>query len=317
MRKLIYILIPGLAAISACQRKLEVDSLGNFSVTADSAAYHAGGNATFTFSGSPNTITFYSGEPGHIYDLRNRVSEAGKATLQFSSALNAGVQTGSLALMASTDFKGVAVGDTATTIANIKAAKWTDITSRAKLAANATTTASGAIDLTDMAGTSVYLAFKYLGQAGSIQNKWTITGLTITNTLKDGSVYTIANLLANNSPITSNFGGVPTYSPGWVAYPVNNTFTWVVSAGTSLVITGASTAALATADSEAWTIMGPVDLTKVTPDVGVAIKGITLPLPSYTYVYGKAGMYKATFIAGNATRDAGASSVTALDVMVE
>jgi hypothetical protein len=102
-----------------------------------------------------------------------------------------------------------------------------------------------------------------------------------------------------------------------VAYPVSNTFTWVVSAGTSLVITGAATAALATADSEAWTVMGPVDLTKVTPDVGVAIKGITLPLPSYTYQYAKPGNYKATFIAGNATRDNVVSSISALDVMVQ
>jgi len=317
MRKLIFILIPGLAVFTACQRKLEVDSMASFSVTPDSVSYHAGGNVNFNFGGSPNTITFYSGEPGHIYDLRNRISEAGKAILQFSSALNAGVQTGSLALMASTDFKGVAVADTATTIANIKAATWTDITSRAKLATNATTTASGAIDLTDMAGTPVFLAFKYLGQAGSIQNKWTISGLTVTNTLKDGSVYTIANLLANNSPITSNFGGVPTYSPGWVAYPVSNTFTWVVSAGTSLVITGAATAVAATAPSEAWTIMGPVDLKKVTPDVGVAIKSITLPLPSYTYVYGKAGNYKATFIAGNATRDNEVTNISTIDVTVQ
>lgn len=317
MRKLIQILIPGLAFLTACQRKLEVDSLGNFSVTPDSAAYHAGSHVTFNFGGSPNTITFYSGEPGHVYELRNRISEAGKATLQFSSALNAGTQTGSLALMASTDFKGVVVGDTVTTIANIGAATWTDISSRAKLATNATTTASGPIDLTDMAGKPVYLAFKYLGQAGSIQNKWTITGLTVTNTLKDGSMYTIANLLASNSPITSNYGGVATYSPGWVAYPVSNTITWVVSAGTSLVITGATTAAAATANAEAWTIMGPVDLTKVTPDAGVAIKSITLPLPNYTYVYNKAGNYKATFIAGNASRDKEADRVSALDLTIE
>lgn len=165
----------------------------------------------FKFEGAPTTITFYSGEPGRQYQYRNRKSEAGKATLQFTSALNAGAQTGSLLLMASTDFKGVVPGDTAATQANIKAAKWTDITSRANLAANATATASGAIDLSDLStGTPVYLAFKYLATAGSIQNKWTITGLTVTNTLKDASVYTIASLAVNNSPITTNYGGVST-----------------------------------------------------------------------------------------------------------
>jgi hypothetical protein len=107
--------------------------------------------------------------------------------------------------------------------------------------------------------------------------------------------------VANNTPITSNYGGVNTFSPGWVTYAISNTFQWTISAGTSLVITGAATAPLATADAEAWTIMGPLDLTKVVPDAGVAIKSITAALPSYQYRYGTAGNYQAAFVATNAT----------------
>ena len=51
-----------------------------------------------------------------------------------------------------------------------------------------------------------------------------------------------------------------------------------------VVITGASTAAAATAPAESWAIMGAVDLRKVTPDAGLAVKDITnepaVPIPA-------------------------------------
>lgn len=316
MRKYLFLVV--LAASAACQRKLDVDFISNFGVNVDSTTHTAGTAVNFSFIGNPNTITFYSGEPGHVYANRNRVSVAGTPTLQFSSALNSGSQAGSLLLLASTDFKGVAVGDTATTITNIQSAAWTDITSRANLATSATAAASGNVDLTDLAagGKPIFLAFKYIGQAGSIQNKWTITGLTVTNTLKDGSVYTIANLVANNTPVTSNYGGVTTYSPGWVVYTPHNTFGWTVTAGTSLVVAGAATVAAATDNAEAWTIMGALDLRKVTPDIGVAVKSITAVQPAYVYTYAKAGGYAATFVAENATRDKADSAVRTINLTI-
>lgn len=306
IQTLYYITIAGLLALASCKRSTDVPSVASFTATADSSTHTLGVAATFRFTGNPDYITFYSGETGRRYAYRNRVSEAGTATLQFTSALNAGAQANSLHLVVSSDFKGVVTGDTVTTRANIAAATWTDITSRATLATSSTAVASGAVDVTDFAtaGKPVYIAFKYVADAGSIQNKWTITGLTVTNTLADASVYTIANLVANNTPITTNYGGVSTFSPGWLPFPVSNTFNWVVTAGTSLVITGAATAALATASSEAWVLMGALNLQKVTPDVGVAIKNMSAQLPAYTYTYSAAGTYNAVFVAANANKDA-------------
>jgi len=303
MRIFFIIIAAGLAALAGCQKRLAVDPVGSFGVTADSAAYHAGSIATFTFSGNPDIITFYSGELGHRYTYRSRIDAAGTPKLQFTSALNAGAQPNSLLLLVSTDFKGVVVGDTVTTKTNMSTATWTDITSRATLATGATAVASGAIDLSDIAagGKPIYIAFKYLATAGSIQNKWTITGLSVTNSLPDNTVYTIANLAASNTPITSNYAGVNTFSPGWVTYTVSNTYAWTVTAGTSLVIAGAATVPLATASAESWTFVGPVDLQKVTPDVGVPIKLITATLPSYQYAYSTTGSYNAVFFAANAT----------------
>lgn len=285
---------------SSCQQKIDLASVASFQVATDSASYNVGSKTIFNFSGNPYTITFYSGEIGHRYAYRNRTSTAGTPLLNFTSALNSGVQLNSLQVVVSSDFKGIVAGDSATTISNLGSATWTDITSRANLATNSTATAS-AINLLDIAsaGKPVYIAFKYTAQSGSVQNKWTITGLTLTNQLSDGSIYTIANLVANTTPITSNYAGVNTFSPGWVPYNVKNTYNWVVTAGTSLVITGATTAATATSNAEAWVIMGSIDLTKVTQDVGVAIKNIAAQLPSYPYPYGAAGIYTATFVASS------------------
>jgi hypothetical protein len=48
-----------------------------------------------------------------------------------------------------------------------------------------------------------------------------------------------------------------------------------------------------------------------------AIKSITLALPSYTYVYSKAGSYTATFVAANATPDAENSAVYTVDLTIQ
>src|ERR1044072_2642236 len=125
MRKLLFLLVPGLTVFAACDKKLAVDAL-SFNVTPDSTTYHAGSNVKFTFEGDPTIITFYSGEQGRQCEYCNRVSAAGIPTLQFSTALNSGAQTGSLLLMVSKDFEGVVAGDTAATGRNINKAGWTD-----------------------------------------------------------------------------------------------------------------------------------------------------------------------------------------------
>jgi hypothetical protein len=275
----------------------------------------------FAFTGNPDIITFYSGEIGKKYENKDRVTAAGIPQLQFSTIRANGVQTSSLAVMVSSDFKGIVANmiygvftrDTATTNANIAAATWTDITSRATLSTGGTTAVpSGLIDLSDFAtqGKPVYVAFKYVASVGSIQNKWTISALSLNNVLPDGSAYTIASL---NGPITAitNYG-VTTYGPGWAVSfdPAKdaNKYAWVYTDKTSLVITGASTVAAATAPAEAWAIMGPIDLSRVTPDMGVGIKAISARLASYQYKYSTAGTYNAVFVASNNTID-GTSSV--------
>lgn len=329
-----YIIAIAALALAACNKKQDVPS-PTFSVTAVKnngsapASFAPGDTVNFKFTGNPNIITFYSGEVGKRYQYINRTQAVGTAQLQFTSQRANGTQTGSLSLLVSADFKGVAlktlagvqVRDTAVTNANIAAATWTDITSRATIPTTTTATASGVIDLSDIAkqGKPVYLAFKYNAASGTIQNKWTITNFAINNVLGDGTSYTIANLNSPAKPL-SNYG-VASFSPGWAVSfdPAKdaNSYNWVYTDGTSLVITGATTAATATASAEAWAITGPVDLTKVTPDAGVAIKAIIAQLPNYPYVYALAGGYNAVFVATNATADDSKTTVQQVSVTVK
>lgn len=298
MKRLIHtsIFFAGLLILQACNRNEFVQL--TFDVSTSKSSYQVGGNIGYNFTGNPYLITFYSGELGKRYENRNRFTAQGTPKLHFTSLIANGAQTGSLHIMVSSDFLGVVKGNDSITISNIPKASWNDITSRATLSSG-TSTASGAIDLSNFAALEkpVYIAFKYTAESGSIQRKWTITGLTVTNTLPDATTYTLANL---TSTAITNYGNSYLFSPGWVAYKVSNAFNWVVTSGSSLVITGATTAAAATIAAEAWVITGPINLRTVTADLGVPIKNIATRMLSYTNKYTTAGTYTATFVGSNA-----------------
>lgn len=298
MRTLYISVAFGMIALASCNKQISLDKL-SFDVTADSASYKPGSKATFTFSGKADNITFYPGVVGRRYEFRERTEAAGAAQLQFRTALNAGTQPNTLALMISTDFPG---GVTATSSPSIvTGATWTDITSRATWATSATVVPSGVVDLSDYAtaGKPVYIAFKYSAAAGAIQNRWTITNLSLRNVLTDGTSYVLdtlpALLIVNNYGVGSNM-------PGWANATVNNTFRWTLSTS-SMVIAGATTAAAATAPAEAWAITGPINLKKVTPDAGITVQTMANLNGPYAYTYSAPGNYQAVFVASNANRD--------------
>lgn len=286
--------------IGGCEEELVAPS--GFDVTSNdsiSVVVKKGIPVTFKLDGNADIVYFYSGENGKRYEYINRASSPGLPQLQFSSLRANGKQDGMLRVMVSLDFPGITVGTDSisreATNKKISAATWTDITSRCILSTG-TTVSSGAVDLSDFAqtGKPVFIAFKYLAQAGSIQNKWTISALTVKNTLSDGTVYTIAN---TTNAVIANYGVSTIVSPGWVHYTFTNTYFWALTSN-NLVITGATSVAAAKADAEAWTLMGPVDLNKVSPDIGTHLKGYSdATLEEYTYTYASAGTYTATFVA--------------------
>lgn len=292
---------------TACRKTLSTGD-ANFDVTVNATTLHPGDTLRFSFAGNPDVISFYSGEPGKRYEYRNRTTAGGTPTLKFRTARANGSQANSLALLVSNNFPGVLVKDTAATISQINSATWTDISARTEFSSGPVKP-SGNIDLSDFsaAGKPVFIAFKYSGYTGTTQNKWTIDSFAVTHTLADGTSYVIANMNAYNIPFT-NYGAT-TYSPGFFACKVSNNYNWSVGS-TSLVITGATSAGAATAPAEAWVITGPIDLKKVTPDAGVAVKTVSQTAADlkYIYKYGTAGTYQAVFSGGQVS--AGESNYT-------
>lgn len=294
-----YILVTALAACSliACNKSLSTAD-ENFEVNVNKTELTASDTAQFNFIGNPDIITFYSGEIGKRFEYRNRGTADGTPLLRFRSIRANGSQTNSLSVMVSSNFEGVLVKDTPTTVNRITAANWTDITSRATLSTGATAAvASGNIDLSDFSAQNkpVYIAFKYQGFTGSAQNKWTLDSFTVKNVLADGTSYEIANMNVSTTAYTNY--GVAAYSPGFSAFKVTNNISWVVNAA-SLVITGAT--ATAPSAAEAWVILGPLDLKKVTPDVGVQVKNVSQKADElkFSYKYPSVGSYNAVFYGG-------------------
>jgi len=307
-----------IAMACSCSKPFS-NGTAEFSVSTERLNLNAGDTARFSFTGNPDIITFYSGEPGKRFAYRNRVEAQGQPVVNFSTVRANGTQPNTLQLMISSDFKGVVRGDTPSTKSNIAAAVWTDITSRATLSSNGTAAIpSGNIDLSDFAaaGVPVYFAFKYVAAAGSIQPRWTITNFTIRNVLDDGTSYVIGNMNTSNSPYTNY--GVTTYSPGFAAYTLQNNFNWSVSTA-NLMITGATTAGAATAPAEAWLFIGPVNLRKVTPDIGQVIKSGSQSIAdlNFYYRYNTAGNYKATFSGGRVSSEESSLTNHTLNLSVQ
>ncbi|WP_316813111.1 DUF5017 domain-containing protein [Pedobacter heparinus] len=333
-------MLAGVLLFAACDKTLEEKQ-----VTFDVSSTKIDGQAsdTFTekdtivyqFNGNAEVVTFYSGIVGQRYEFKDRITAKGIPQLTFSTIRATGAQANSLQLLVSSDFKGVVAKsktvqgvvtqDTAATMSNIAVANWTNISTRATWSTGATAAvSSGVIDLSDFdKGVPVFIAFKYLATAGATQNKWTISALSLNNVLPDNTVYTQANFAAPNQSITNY--GVNTPGLGWLSTfdeGLNkNRYRWVYSSGIgaagTLVITGATSAGAATAGAEAWAILGPIDLRKVSPDAGLPIKDVNKLMKSYADATGYTeGKYKVTFVASNNTVNGTSDVVRQLPIAI-
>jgi len=303
---------------TACHKTLSTGDAA-FGVTVEKTTLSLGDTARFGFTGNPDVISFYSGEVGKRYDYRNRISADGIPLLRFRTIRANGSQANSLALLVSNNFEGVLTTDTATTIGRIKNAAWTDITARATLSTGAAgAVSSGNIDLSDFSVQEkpVFIAFKYLGYVGSAQSKWTIDSFSVKNILADGTSYITANMNEYNIAYTNY--GVTSYSPGFSAYKASSVYNWTITSS-SLVITGAASAGAATTAAEAWVILGPLNLKKVTPDAGMPVKNTSQKAGDlkYNYMYTAIGEYHAVFAGGKISVDESEYNTTSFQIIVK
>lgn len=175
---------------ASCSKEIGATKMPAFDVQTDATTYQAGKAITFNISGgNADYITFYPGTPLNEYQYRNGhvVDAAGAgALLSFTTGVSGGVQTNQLALMASTNFDGNYTYD------RVKAATWTDITSRFVLAPDGTAKASTEQDISDLLapGKPIYIAFKYLTKpqaTNGLASKWAITTFLMNSKLKLGT----------------------------------------------------------------------------------------------------------------------------------
>lgn len=272
--KNIFLLLVVCFLLGAC-KKNDIGSLA-FDVSTSGLTFSVMDTVAFQFTGNPDNITFYSGEPGHNFANRNRTKVAGIPQLDFTSFIKNGTQTNSLQLLASTDFTGVYDS------ANVVNATWADITGRAVLSTGLDNTPSGPIDLSDfvVSGKPIFLAFRYTGKAGSTQRAWVFRSFNVINRVPDEPSFALANI--NNA--------------GWLAISIKGPAKWTIAA--DLVRfdgpTGTSTVA-----NEDYIITKALYPDKVNPDVGVALKNMSTYLPGYTYHFDTPGTYKIAFVASN------------------
>ncbi|RPE05726.1 DUF5017 domain-containing protein [Chitinophaga lutea] len=277
MRKVFYTLAAAML-LAACKK--DKVSMPDFQVHTSSLTYKVGDTVKFIFTGNPDNISFFSGEPGRNYEFRKRTSAANDLRIEFGSWVQFGVIYPNLQLLVSNNYNGKA------TAADIQAATWTDISSRAKFSTGADNTPSGLLSLKEFArpqkdSAMVYVAFRYTDTKKTQgQNRWVIRTFSATNVSDDGVVTPLAVMATG----------------GWQQVDFKNpAAVWSITTAQLLMFGGNATAD----DNEDWVISKGFNPWQIAPDAGAGLKNVSGVMNEYAYVYKKPGTYKVVFDASN------------------
>ncbi|MDD7887838.1 DUF5017 domain-containing protein [Flavivirga sp. 57AJ16] len=295
MKKTIYV-ISGLLLlillVESCEDLQEVET-PQYEVAFSTTA-KVGEPIEFMVENAPNFLSFYSGEFGHEYKNRTRTNAEGIINMSFDSSQNwqNGISrsTQSLSVQVSSDYDGTGTPEA---IAN---ATWTDISDRFTLATDRTYdyTNSGIADITDLAadGKPVFIAFKIyaIGKVseGNRQGEYRLDNFNIELAVS-GESYS----LPKADMTTPGFNMVNV-----AGFNDNTVFDhWVLWDNDFYRIKGEQ----ADYTNEDWLITEPINLTGVTPDIGISLKTYSAQLETFRHTYTEAGTYTVTFVGSNET----------------
>jgi hypothetical protein len=295
MKKTIFTLSVLGLSLAACSEN-EIQAPDDFAVSASKLKYKLSDSVQFKISGVPDNITFYSGEPGKEYDKRDLFSsDEGTLTLQFNSQTRAGATLPrNISVLVSTDFNGEYNEQ------SVKAAKWTDITSRAVLPANTASNAdvmSGEINLDDLKvkDKPMYFAFRYVSEnaAGTAQRYWNMGRMFLINKVPGNGDFEITSTIEKGMFQVVEFEGADNK--------------WTINTGTATSHRLIHTAnAINTEPDDDWIISRGFQVFQTLGNKknAVNVKSISGGTPeTFSWLYSAPGTYKATFIALNANRD--------------
>lgn len=291
MKKYLFVILSTTLIISCT--KYTVQEPGDFDVITDKTEYAVGDTVNFIFTGNPDYIIFYSGEPGKDYayaDTRNVAPDS--VLLTFSTNTTAASSTtqplsvNRVSLLVSTNFSGTMDSS------NIKNATWRDISDVAKWATTTTTLSSGVLSVNQYRSGDkpVYFAFRYTSdtvKANYLARKWTIASFSLRSYFNG-----VFNSLAGGN--TGN--AVPFTTGGFLNKSIlDGTNNWAFG-NTSLTFNAPAVGAL---PNEDWTISRAFDFTQYVPDPGIGIKTPSVLVTDFQYRVMTAGTYTVTFLAKN------------------
>lgn len=309
MRKAIFVLSVLGLSFAACSEK-DIQAPDDFQVSVAKATYKLSDSVQFNISGIPDNITFYSGEPGNEYDKRDFFSsDEGTLTLKFNSQTRAGATLPrNISVLVSTDFNGEYDEE------NVKAAKWTDITSRATMPSNTASNsdvASGVINLDDLKvkGSLMFFAFRYVSEnpTTTAQRYWNMGRLELINKVPENGDFVLASTIEPALFQILEFQGSDNK--------------WTINTGTAAQHRIIHTAnAINTQPDDDWIISRGFDVfqTQGHKKNAVNVKSIaSSAINTFSWLYSTPGTYKATFIALNANREIQREVVKEVLVTVE
>jgi hypothetical protein len=251
----------------------------------------------FQIENAPNFLYFYAGDFEHQYKYKDRTNAEGIVSMSFLNSQKWGTginKEGNLTVWYSKDYDGSGEAD------SVNNATWIEISDRFNISKlyDFTLQESGVVDITDLAdGNSIYFGFKYfVNDTSGRPSEWYLDDLNIQ--------MDVASAPAPLKIATESVPGFKTVDvqgivSGW------NANKWYFDTGKGINglwrMRGQVKEAGNWIVNEDWLITKAINLTKVAPDKGIALKTYSEKLESFTHTYTKAGTYTVTLIGNNTT----------------
>mgnify|MGYP001180858662 FL=1 len=271
---------------------------------------------TFEFNGNPDFITFYSGESGKDYSMKDKTESSKEditTRLEFTAVAQYGNSEGIFKVFLSTDFSGL-TKDPKKDLQNIKSNNWIDISDRCELPITPNAGKPNQIKLSSIAldeyldkDITIGFLYKPYHQKGA-QSTYEITDLKIINTdKKSGEESEFLATSMGFTPFDVKELDKEDGKPYQAAKSRGEHGVWFLGGLTEspsmLRIQSSPVPADGVSFNEDWLISVPLKLNSRTPDKGVSIKTIHTYLNQYEYRYDVPGEYNVTFIARNSNID--------------
>lgn len=280
-------------SLAACEQEANDATL---TVTLGQPTYKAGEPVTFNISGDADNIVFFSGEPGHEYDLRNREYADNDLMVDFVSYTDyVNYVHPNFRILISSDFNGIYDAE------NLKQATWIDVTDRFQLpTVTSSNTPSGTVNLKEFVSDAndalFYIALRYFDIDNTpVRNRWVVRSMNIKKVSPEGAVTLLADIK----------------TAGWQNVILSGKSKWTLP-GTQLLATGN----VSTSDKDFWAVSKGYNLRSAEPSTGTVLKNISTTMSAYEYTYDTPGTYEAVFASSSVWYNSSYFSTTSVKVTV-